>query len=90
MFDKRGYLIAAFPVLEMRCPTIERSDEPPCQLEDRQATRVEFASQNDKLEQLLEAFRHAADQAPAVEEQTTIVVMEGTPPALPGSENGSR
>src|SRR5271169_949699 len=29
-------------------------------VEGRSTTRVEFASQNDKLEQLLEAFRHAA------------------------------
>jgi hypothetical protein len=41
-------------------------------VEGRPTARVEFASQNDKLEQLLEQFRLAAEQAEA--EETAPVV----------------
>jgi hypothetical protein len=46
-------------------------------VEGRATTRVEFISQNDKLEELLTAFRLAAgaDEAGVIEETTTIVAV---------------
>jgi hypothetical protein len=59
-------------------------------VEGRATTRMEFVSQNDKLEALLDAFRAVAAMPPAIVEEQTIVVMEGMSPALPSSDNDSR
>jgi hypothetical protein len=48
---------------------------------------VEFISQNDKLEELPNAFRLAAHQ-PAVIEETTVIAVLPSPPS-PGNTNGS-
>ena len=55
-------------------------------VEGRATTRVEFISQNDKLEELLGAFRLAAQQPGIIEETTVIAVL---PPSNGSGDSGN-
>jgi hypothetical protein len=59
-------------------------------VEGRATTRVEFVSQNDKLEALLNAFRAAAKQPAVIDVPATVIPPGNTGASGNGNTNGNR